>query len=128
DSNLARLKAEGFATIEKLEEDVRFLIALRKAEGAREAARNGQVQPFSMSIQEFIARDRPQAEPLILDTDDRVLVARKSLTLLGGLGGSGKTTFFLELALHLAAGVDYLCFKMPEPASGLLIEISRPAA
>jgi hypothetical protein len=82
--------------------------------------------PFSLSIADFIALEREQAEPLITDTDGRVLIARKSLTLLGGLGGGGKTTFFVELALHLAAGVDYLGFKIPAPASVLLIENEGP--
>ena len=82
--------------------------------------------PFSLSLEEFIQQERPTAEALILDTDGRPLIARRSLTLLGARGGAGKTTFFVDLALHLAAGVDYLCFKIPQPASVLLIENEGP--
>ncbi len=83
-------------------------------------------RPFSLSLDEFIALERPDVEPLIVDPDGRPLIARNSLTLCGGLGGSGKTTFFVELALHLAAGVDYLGFTIPAPSSVLLIENEGP--
>jgi hypothetical protein len=83
-------------------------------------------RPFSMPIREFIALERPAVEPLIVDTDGRPVIAQHSLTLLGALGGAGKTTLFVELALHLAAGVDYLNFSIPAPASVLLIENEGP--
>jgi hypothetical protein len=53
-------------------------------------------------------------------------VGRHSLTLLGALGGHGKTTFFIDLALHLAAGVDYSPFTVPRPVSVLMIENEGP--
>lgn len=83
-------------------------------------------QPFALTIREFVALERPAAEGLIVDTDGRTLIARNSLTLLGALGGAGKTTLFVELALHLAAGVDYLGFTIPRPASVLLLENEGP--
>lgn len=83
-------------------------------------------RPFSMPLREFVALERPNVEPLLTDTDGRTIVARHSLTLLGALGGSGKTTWFVELALYLAAGVDYLCFLVPRPVSVLLIENEGP--
>ena len=82
-------------------------------------------RPFSVTLAEFIALERPKAEPLIADIDGRPLITRNSLTLVGGLGGSGKTTWFVETALHLAAGVDYLGFTIPQPAS-VLIENEGP--
>lgn len=54
------------------------------------------------------------------------MIGHRSLTLLGGLGGSGKTTFFIDLALHLAAGVDFPPFTVPAPVSVLLIENEGP--
>jgi hypothetical protein len=83
-------------------------------------------RPFSLALAEFVALERPQVQPLILDADGRTIIARNSLTLLGALGGHGKTTFFVELALHGAAGRDYLCFRIPEPFSTLLIENEGP--
>ena len=83
-------------------------------------------RPFSLSVDEFVALERPDVAALLLDEDGRPLIARNSLTLNGARGGQGKTTFFIDLALHLTAGVDYLCFKIPEPVSVLLIENEGP--
>jgi hypothetical protein len=98
-----------------------FVQLVEAARDAVEAER-----PFSMTLREFVALDRPAVQPLIVDTDGRPVIAQHSLTLLGALGGAGKTTLFVELALHLAAGVDYLNFSIPEPASVLLIENEGP--
>jgi hypothetical protein len=84
------------------------------------------VRPFALPISEFIALDRPKAEPLLADVDGRAVVGRHSLTLLGALGGHGKTTFFVDLALHLVAGVDYPPFTVPAPVSILMIENEGP--
>jgi hypothetical protein len=90
------------------------------------AASRDDERPFSLTLGEFVALERPKADPLVVDTDGRTVIARKSLTLLGALGGHGKTTLFVELALHGAAGVDYLCFRIPEPFSTLLVENEGP--
>lgn len=79
-------------------------------------------RPFSVSVEEFIALERPDVEALALDTDGRKLIGRNSLTLLGATGGHGKTTFFVEFALHAAAGVDYPPFVFPSPVSTLIVE------
>jgi hypothetical protein len=83
-------------------------------------------RPFAMPVSDFIALERPNVEPLLADADGRAVVGCHSLTLLGALGGHGKTTFFVDLALHLAAGVDYLIFKVPRPVSILMIENEGP--
>jgi hypothetical protein len=98
-----------------------FVQLVQAARGAAEPER-----PFSLPIHEFVALECPTVEPLIVDTDGRPVIAQHSLTLLGALGGAGKTTLFVELALHLAAGVDYLCFSIPAPVSVLLIENEGP--
>jgi hypothetical protein len=79
-----------------------------------------------MPLEQFISRKRVRAEPLVVDSEGRSIVVRKSLNLLGALGGHGKTTLFNELALHGAAGVDYLCFRIPEPFSTLILENEGP--
>jgi hypothetical protein len=83
-------------------------------------------RPFALPISEFISLERPKAEPLVADVDGRAVVGRKSLVLLGALGGHGKTTFAVDLFLHLAAGVDYPPFTVPRPVSILMIENEGP--
>jgi putative DNA primase/helicase len=83
-------------------------------------------RPFALPIADFVALEREQREPLLADTDGRAIVGRHSLTLLGARGGQGKTTWFIDLALHLAAGIDYPPFTVPRPASVLLIENEGP--
>ena len=83
-------------------------------------------RPFSLPISEFVALERPKAEPLLADIDGRAVVGRHSLVLLGALGGHGKTTFSVDLLLHLAAGVDYPPFTVPRPVSILMIENEGP--
>ena len=90
------------------------------------AARSDDERPFALPIGEFVALERSDVEALLSDDDGRPLIARNSLTMLGARGGQGKTTLFVELALHLAAGVDYLGFTIPHPASVLLIENEGP--
>jgi putative DNA primase/helicase len=83
-------------------------------------------RPFALPILEFIAFERPKADPLIADADGRAVVGRHSLILLGSLGGHGKTTFSIDVFLHLAAGVDYPPFTVPHPVSILMIENEGP--
>jgi hypothetical protein len=83
-------------------------------------------RPFALPIAEFVALERPAAQPLVADVDGRAVVGRASLILLGALGGHGKTTFSIDLLLHLAAGVDYPPFTVPEPVSILMIENEGP--
>lgn len=83
-------------------------------------------RPFALPASEFVALERPRAEALFADVDGRAVVGRHSLTLLGALGGHGKTTWFIDLALHLAAGVDYPPFTVPRAVSILMIENEGP--
>lgn len=83
-------------------------------------------RPFALPVAEFIARDREHREPMLADADGRAVVGFLSLILLGALGGHGKTTLFIDLALHLAAGVDYSPYTVPRPVSVLMIENEGP--
>lgn len=123
-------EADGL-TDSPLKESVgRESVPLRVSGGARtdSDAESGAVsgRPFALPISEFIALDRPKAEPLLADVDRRAVVGRHSLTLLGALGGHGKTTFSIDLFLHLAAGIDYAPFSVPRPVSVLMIENEGP--
>lgn len=82
--------------------------------------------PFALPVREFITRPRTHREPLLAGADGRAAVGHRSLTLCGALGGHGKTTFFVDLALHLSAGVDYPPFTVPSPVSILMIENEGP--
>ncbi len=84
------------------------------------------VRPFALPIREFVALERPSAEPLLADADGRAAVGRNSLVLLGASGGHGKTTFDIDLFLHMAAGVDYPPWTVPRPVSILIIENEGP--
>jgi putative DNA primase/helicase len=83
-------------------------------------------RPFAVPVREFVALERPSAEPLLADLDGRAVIGRHSLVLLGATGGHGKTTWFIDLALHWAAGLDYPPFTVPRPVSVLLIENEGP--
>jgi hypothetical protein len=83
-------------------------------------------RPFSLPVREFTELEREQREPLLANDEGRASVGRNSLTLVGALGGHGKTTFAIDLFLHMAAGVDYPPFTVPQPVSVLLIENEGP--
>jgi putative DNA primase/helicase len=83
-------------------------------------------RPFALPIKEFIKLEREQREPILADADGRTVVGLLSLTLLGALGGHGKTTWAIDLFLHMAAGVDFAPFTIPEPVSVLVIENEGP--
>jgi hypothetical protein len=97
-----------------------------KEEGDGTASDPDAVAVFALPIHDFIERPREHREPILADVDGRAVIGRRSLVLCGGLGGSGKTTLFNDLALHLAAGIDYPPFTVPEPISVLMIENEGP--
>lgn len=81
---------------------------------------------FALPIRDFIARDREHRDPLLASADGRAVIGCHSLTLLGALGGHGKTTLSVDVFLHLAAGVDFPPWTVPRPVSVLLIENEGP--
>ncbi len=81
---------------------------------------------FALPIREFIARRREHREPLLADAEGRAVVGARSLTLVGALGGQGKTTKAVDMFLHMAAGVDYPPWTVPRPVPILMIENEGP--
>jgi hypothetical protein len=79
-------------------------------------------RPFALPIQEFVSLEREQREPMLADADGRAVVGFFALVLLAALGGHGKTTWALDLLLHMAAGVNFAPFTVPRPVSILIIE------
>jgi putative DNA primase/helicase len=99
----------------------------RRAESVSDPGNlSGSERPFAMPIREFIALEREHREPLLADSSGRATIGRNSLTLAGALGGHGKTTFAIDLFLHLAAGVDYPPWTVPKPVAVLLVENEGP--
>jgi hypothetical protein len=80
-----------------------------------------------VSLAEFAASDEVIPEPLVGDGEKRLLPAGATLVLYGE-GGSGKTTLAIDLACHLAAGVEWLGFPIGRPCRVLLLENEGPRA
>ena len=73
----------------------------------------------------FAAVDEASAVPLLGTETETVLAAGGTLELYGA-GGAGKTTAEIDLAFHLAAGLDWLGLAIPEPLRVLIIENEGP--
>ncbi len=82
---------------------------------------------------QFVAEKTEQPEPLWGSTDCAIIAAG-SLTVLAGRPGAGKTTWILDLACHLAAGLSYppsedgrtQPWAVPRPLRIALIENEGP--
>ncbi|MEK6271476.1 MAG: AAA family ATPase [Actinomycetota bacterium] len=81
--------------------------------------------PFALPLDEFIANKQDAPEPLLGTEDDNILPAH-GLGLVIGKGGKGKTTFVIDLILHLASGVDFLGLKVERPLNIMMIENEGP--
>lgn len=61
-----------------------------------------------LAVEEFVARVEPQAKPLAIDADGGTVLPATGLAMVYGTGGAGKTTLWLDAAMHLTAGIDWL--------------------
>jgi hypothetical protein len=80
-----------------------------------------------VSFAEFITTDE-QTEAPLLGSDDKKLLPAGSNLVLYGEGGSGKTTLAIDMAVHLAAGTDWLGFAISKPVTVMLLENEGPRA
>src|SRR4051794_34215156 len=80
-----------------------------------------------LSAADFLAANYPPAEPLLGDPETITYVARSSLTMLYGDGGSAKSTLTMDLVAHLATGIDWLGIPVPRPVRVVMIENEGPA-
>jgi nucleoside-triphosphatase THEP1 len=83
------------------------------------------VEPFALSLDEFIAQQVETPVPLLGD-DRNTIIPAGGLVLIAGRPGIGKTTLAVDLAFHLASGLDWLGFKVARPLRVLLIENEGP--
>ncbi len=98
---------------------------LARQEFAQNGAESEPTEPFALPLDEFVANKQDAPAPLLGTEDDNILPAH-GLGLVIGKGGKGKTTFVIDLTLHLASGVDYLGLKVERPLNILLIENEGP--
>jgi hypothetical protein len=57
---------------------------------------------------EFVAHPVPDAEPIVVDADGSTVIAATGLGMTFGDGGAGKTSFWMDGAMHLGAGESWL--------------------
>jgi hypothetical protein len=76
-------------------------------------------------IEEFAAVDEAGADPLLGDADN-ILIPENGDVMFYGKGGASKTTLTFDLAVHLAAGKDWLGIPIPRPVRVLVIENEGP--
>ncbi len=97
------------------------------------AAEEPATQPVFLDAYEFIAQQTETPAPL-WGTPECAIIAAGGLTVLAGRPGSGKTTWILDLACHLAAGLSYPpsederahSWAVPRPLRIALIENEGP--
>lgn len=78
-----------------------------------------------VTLAEFVAVEEPGADPLLGDADAN-LIPEGGKCMFYGDGGAGKTTLTVDLAMHLAAGVDWLGVPITRPSRVLLVENEGP--
>jgi hypothetical protein len=78
-----------------------------------------------VDVSEFASTDEPGASALLGD-DDNVLVPEGGDVMAYGDGGAGKTTLAIDLAVHLAAGRDWLGIRVPCPVRVAIVENEGP--
>jgi hypothetical protein len=74
----------------------------------------------------FADEDEPGATALVGDDDNVLIPGESGDVIVYGDGGAGKTTLVIDLALHLAAGDDWLGLAVSRSARVALIENEGP--
>lgn len=78
-----------------------------------------------VDVEAFAAVREASAEPLI-GTDEETVLAAGGTAMVYGEGGAGKTTAEVDLAFHVAAGIDWLNLPVARRARGLILEAEGP--
>jgi AAA domain len=81
----------------------------------------------AVPLSAFLSADDEIPEPLVGDDDTRMLTPGSTLVFYGE-GGSSKTTLLVDLAYHLAAGVDWIGFPIGRAVNVLILEDEGPKA
>jgi hypothetical protein len=81
--------------------------------------------PLAQNLGEFLQVEDEEV-PAVLGTPDDAVIPEGGLAFLCGLPGVGKSTLTIDLAFHLASGVEWLGVPITEPRSVLFIENEGP--
>lgn len=82
-------------------------------------------KPLIVSLHHFINQHEDVADAVIGDTDETLLPAG-GLVIVGGEGGSSKTTLTLDAIAHICSGTEWLGFPSARPVRALIIENEGP--
>jgi len=74
---------------------------------------------------DFAQHAYPSAKPL-LGSPGETYLAEGSMLLVYGSDGAGKSTWTIDAAAHLAAGIPWLGIPVPRPVGCLLLELEGP--
>lgn len=75
--------------------------------------------------EQFVKQPLLKTDPLV-GTEDSILIAPKSFSMLAGIGGSGKTTLILHAIAHWASGYSWFGIPTPRPLRIAVIENEGP--
>jgi hypothetical protein len=81
--------------------------------------------PLAQNLDQFLAVEDEDV-PAVLGTPDDAVIPEGGLAFLCGLPGVGKSTLTIDLAFHLASGVEWLGVPIQHPRSVLFIENEGP--
>jgi DNA-binding transcriptional ArsR family regulator len=99
--------------------------ALRVVEHAEEVQVPDTPVPLAQNLQEFLQVEDEDV-PAVLGTPTDAVIPEGGLAFLCGLPGVGKSTLTIDLAFHLASGVEWLGVPIEHPRSVLFIENEGP--
>jgi hypothetical protein len=99
--------------------------ALRVVEHAEEMHLHDTPVPLAQNLNDFL-RVEDEDVPAVLGTPTDAVIPEGGLAFLCGLPGVGKSTLTIDLAFHLASGVEWLGVPIEHPRSVLFIENEGP--
>lgn len=119
------------ATRARLEAAIAAAVPLDTPKAADESAPVDQRDPLGpvriVPLDTFA--DTPEdGEEAVLGDRDNAVIPEDGDVMFYGDGGAGKTTLVVDLAMHLAAGDDWLCICVPRPLRVLIVENEGPRA
>jgi hypothetical protein len=104
-------------------EGVEVATASTNGAGARSAG--GDQLPV-VSLADFVARRDTVASIPLVGRAERALLPRGGLVVVGGVGGSSKTTYTLDALAHFASGTPWRGLELGRPLRVVIIDVEGP--